>query len=369
MTTLIAGVIVAGVGRNANPHALHTHTDVALSSPTDGDIIRYNASVAQWQKFAPSGLPVPAHTHSGVYVVPSDLTPLAPKANPPLTGTVTITDGTPTVKYVESDAPYTTWDNSIRVDGGGMFFKMDGEDTRKIESRYVDYQALSLGLPALVITEDATASNPGCVRYIDATDGDVVVSLQAIGNYYRTVQRLTGVMLFFVREDSSANTVTIAANGADTIDGAASITLDAERSFAIIQATDAGWKTVASSGAAAADTDWEDMQWYSTKWTDGRTYWGVSGMDKFQARKIGNQVYLRGGMHCNSPITGENVFQLPSNMYPSVPLNISGRSFNGTTLANPVFTLKTDGYVATATSVTIVSGHTVYVDAVSFLTT
>jgi hypothetical protein len=304
-----------------------------------------------------------------VYVVASDLTPLAPKASPSLTGTVTITDTTPTVKFVESDAPYTAWNNSIRVDSGGMFFKMNGEDTRKIESTFVDYQALSLGLPALVITASATAGNPGCVRYIDATAGDVVVSLQAIGNYYRTIQRLTGVVLFFVREDSSANTVTIAANGADTIDGAASITLDAERSFAIIQATDAGWKTVASSGAAAADTGWEDMQWYSTKWTDGRTYWGVSGMDKFQARKIGNLIYLRGGMHCNSAITAENAFQLPSNMYPSVPLNISARSFNGSTLANPVFTVKTDGYAAIATIVTILYGSTVYVDAISFLTT
>ena len=39
--TLVAGVIVAGVGSNANPHALASHTDVALSAPTDGDVIRF----------------------------------------------------------------------------------------------------------------------------------------------------------------------------------------------------------------------------------------------------------------------------------------------------------------------------------------
>lgn len=355
MTTLVAGVIVAGVGSNANPHALESHTDAALSSPSNGDIIRYVSSTGKWTKTNPSTLPSPSHSHDGVYVTPSDLTPFAPKANPPLTGTVTISGDTPKIVLNETDGSFSSWVNEIRMDTGGMFFKVNGEDTRKIENRFVDYQSISLGLPSVVVTADHTASNPGCVRYIDASGGNIVISLQAVGNYYRTVTRETGVVLFFVRQDSSANTVTIVPNGSDTIDGASSITLADQKSFAVLQATSTGWKVIASNTSEAGDTGWQNMT--NLKWSNVASYpTGMGSVKTPQARKINNTVYLRGSCLVGStPSNGENLARLPSGMEPTRETLIVVPSYSSSSRFFLDMIIKTDGYIAVHTTYQSVS--------------
>ena len=174
-------------------------------------------------------------------------------------------------------------------------------------------------------------------------------------------------MLIFVREDASANSVTIVANGSDTIDGDESITLAGQKSYAIMQATDTGWRVIASTTSASQDTGWLDMNWYSSKLSDDRTSWGTSGMVKFQARKISDVVYLRGGMDVDTGISAaENVVQLPTSITVAKPTLIVQRSTNGSVFSTHTFTVKTDGYIAMSAGQSLTVGYTAYLDGVSF---
>jgi hypothetical protein len=68
-------------------------------------------------------------------------------------------------------------------------------------------------------TSNYTITNTDTVVFADATSANVTITLP-------TASGMTGYRFYIKRVDSSAHTVTISRSGSDTIDGAASFTLD-----------------------------------------------------------------------------------------------------------------------------------------------
>ena len=372
MTTLVAGVIVAGIGGNANPHELGQHTNAAIASPADGDIIRYSTTAGKWTKSNPANLPVPSHDHSGQYVEPHQLNGYAPIITPEFQTAISVNGGTPTVIYREADHPYTTWINSTRIDAGAYFLKINNMDVLKIEAQYVSYFGTSVGVPFRFVQNNYTANNPGHTFFVDASSGNVTLTLSQVGDYHRVVNQKTGVILTFVREDTTPNTVTVAAHTGNSIDGQPSITLNGYKAVLMIQATDNGWRSIINNSAAQTnDTGWQDMRWYNTRLNDSRTgNWALPGMTKFMARKVNGFVYLRGGMTLSSAMDSyQNLCQLPSGMEPTVPSVLSPtRSVLGTATGLHTFLARTDGYIYVPAPTSITSGAVLYLDGIVFPT-
>ena len=105
-----------------------------------------------------------------------------------------------------------------------------------------------------VFTVDGTldASLSGAyagVARVDASEGDVTVTLPAAAARVRSVM--------FVRDDATANVATVAAAGADTINGDPSVTLDAQWSWVTLVSDGESWRaaTAATGDFQPVDAD------------------------------------------------------------------------------------------------------------------
>lgn len=84
------------------------------------------------------------------------------------------------------------------------------------------------------VTANYTATDDDHILIVDATGGDVTVTLPDANG-------LSGKQYFIKRTDSSANTVTVQGTGGDTIDDEASQTLDQYDSLFVISDSTEWW--------------------------------------------------------------------------------------------------------------------------------
>lgn len=92
--------------------------------------------------------------------------------------------------------------------------------------------ALSLGIRTITTTPTITASDHTLL--CDATGAAIPIALPAAST-------LSGRVLAFKKIDATANTVTLAADGVDLIDGAATLAITGQYDSYTIQSNGAGW--------------------------------------------------------------------------------------------------------------------------------
>jgi hypothetical protein len=150
----------------------------------------------------------------------------------------TITTGTVRKKVaIYDDGSGATGDTYYR-DSSGNFVRLGVGSTNQVLK-------VASGLPswgpvpgALFTTNTQTTSytvgTSDTVVFADATSGNVTVTLPAASG-------VAGYRFFIKRIDSSANTVTIARSGSDTIDGATSFTLDLQYTAISVVSNGSAW--------------------------------------------------------------------------------------------------------------------------------
>jgi hypothetical protein len=138
---------------------------------------------------------------------------------------------------VNASTPYTlTWP---AADAAGVL-KSDGAG------------ALSFGLGAPVLNKTATYSllttdGDGVLVLVDATSGPVTIDLYtAVGN--------SGRLVTVKKSDASTNVVTVDPNGAETIDGAATVGLPGQYATLTIQADGSNWRSRGGTALTANGT-------------------------------------------------------------------------------------------------------------------
>lgn len=89
---------------------------------------------------------------------------------------------------------------------------------------------------ATVVTASATITTANDDYLVDATSGNITLTLMSAAS-----TGLKGKIFTFRRVDTSANTVTIARAGSDTISGVTSITLDSTSVVKIIRYSSTQW--------------------------------------------------------------------------------------------------------------------------------
>jgi hypothetical protein len=89
-------------------------------------------------------------------------------------------------------------------------------------------------------TGTQTTGSAKLIYRCNATGGAIVPSLPAAST-------CSGMSVAFVKTDSSANTITITANGVDTIAGAATLVLSTQYSYAVINSNGTTWDILAQT--------------------------------------------------------------------------------------------------------------------------
>lgn len=101
----------------------------------------------------------------------------------------------------------------------------------------------------VTVTEDTTLSSAHYTVRVDATDDDVVIALptaaSAFADGYGRVYNVKKI-------DESANTVTVSADAAETIDGAATQVLTAQWQSMVIQSDGTTWSVIYTTSAEGA---------------------------------------------------------------------------------------------------------------------
>lgn len=90
-----------------------------------------------------------------------------------------------------------------------------------------------------IITANATVSNDFDDYFIDATSGNVTLTLLSA-----SATGMKGKIITVRRVDTTTNVVTVAANGSDTISGLASIRIDQNQVVKFIRYTTTTWRSI-----------------------------------------------------------------------------------------------------------------------------
>lgn len=101
------------------------------------------------------------------------------------------------------------------------------------DGRYVKQAGPKLAIRSIAAT--ATLAATDCTVLCDATGGAIVANLPAA---------VDGTVYVIKKTDASVNTVTIDGNGAETIDGAATVVLAAQYASRMIQALSGAWYAI-----------------------------------------------------------------------------------------------------------------------------
>ena len=319
MTTYRYGVIISGVAGSYVPHRLRQHTDVnqAIGVATN-DVLAWDGT--EWTPKGTDELPAGTHNHTGVYATPADLAAYAPLVGADFVDRVTVSGAAPEILFDEVSG---AGGQRIYVDGNTYFFNSDSRNVFKLERYYSSYNFMSMGNQYREFTTSGTVGNPACVVYVDATAGNIVLTLNAVADYYRSnTYYYSGAWLIFVRKDATANTVTITPNGAETIDGAATLVMSGLDSMVFMQAAVGGWKVInrKDSTLDSSDSGWANLTlggaWSAATRPSGYTY-SVPGY-----RKVNKLVTVRGGAQTSSTTSSQTLATLPEGYRPAADLTI-----------------------------------------------
>lgn len=136
-----------------------------------------------------------------------------------------------------------TYDDSSGATGDIYYRDSSGNLTRLAVGSTNQVLSISGGLPAwrqavfTVNTQSGTSytvSASDTVVIADATSNNVTVTLPAAST-------VNGYRFYVKRKDGSANSVTVARSGGDTIDGATSVTLDAQYTSITVVSDGSNW--------------------------------------------------------------------------------------------------------------------------------
>lgn len=100
-------------------------------------------------------------------------------------------------------------------------------------------QAITGHLPYREVTADTTLTGDDVVLYVDASAAGVTVTLPPAAGHGRRV-------LIVMKVDASANTVTVDGNGAETINGAATVTVFMQWTVLVFHCVENGWRILAN---------------------------------------------------------------------------------------------------------------------------
>lgn len=250
-STLAYGVIISGVAGSYVPHRLRQHTDVdQATGVATNDVLAWSGT--EWTPKGTDELPAGTHDHSGVYVPVATLASYATLASPAFTTGIEISGAAPQIKFSETDG---LADSRIYYDGDAFFIRRGGVDVQKLDGT-AGYSFLSNGAIYRSLTASATISNPVNVVYVDATAGNIVLTLNAAASYLLSNgSNYSGAVLVFVRKDSTGNTVTLTPNGSEKIDGAATLAITGIDSMVMVQAVVGGWNVIRNYSSAFSTTD------------------------------------------------------------------------------------------------------------------
>lgn len=329
-STLAYGVIISGVAGSYVPHRLRQHTDVnQATGVATNDVLAWDGT--EWTPKGTDELPAGTHNHTGTYATPADLAAYAPLVGADFVDRVTVSGTAPEILFDEVSG---AGGQRIYVDGNAYHFNSDSRNVFKLERYYSSYNFMSMGNQYRLFTTSGTVGNPACVVYVDATAGNIVLTLNAVADYYRSNgSYYSGAWLIFVRKDATANTVTITPNGAETIDGAATLVMSGLDSMVFMQAVVGGWKVISRKDDSLDENDsgWVAWPYNATyTWTSPATYPQHTTSDTWEAmryRKIGKVVYVRGSFaHQVSNSTLEAT--LPVGFRPPGDVLIPARTYN-----------------------------------------
>jgi hypothetical protein len=148
------------------------------------------------------------------------------------------------------------------------------------------------------------ASDRDTLIKVDATSGNITISLLA------SATAGNGFMEAVKKIDSSSNTVTIAANGSEKIDGQSSITLSAQYNVIVIENDGTGWNIINSAATSSATFSANDS-----------TNSGVTDLAIFQhttsgtqAIGIGTGILFKGASLGSSPTNFGEISFVASNV-------------------------------------------------------
>ena len=142
-------------------------------------------------------------------------------------------EGNPTFIYTANATTRDAIATNIRKHGLSVF-QQDTQQVWRLGAGLTNADWYKVGFAGVektvVKTANATIAADERYVYVNATSGNITLTLPA------AVSGNVGEQHTFFRTDNSANTVTIAAAGSDTINGAATDTLPYQFNYAIIQA-------------------------------------------------------------------------------------------------------------------------------------
>jgi hypothetical protein len=149
----------------------------------------------------------------------------------------TITTGTVRKKVaIYDDSSGATGDIYYR-DSSGNFVRLaagSNGNVLKLASGLPSWGTTNGTLGTSTKTSSYTVTTSDTVVFADATSGNVTITLP-------TASGVTGYRFYVKRIDNSANTVTIARSGSDTIDGATSFTLDLQYTSVAVVSNGSAW--------------------------------------------------------------------------------------------------------------------------------
>jgi hypothetical protein len=121
-----------------------------------------------------------------------------------------------------------------RMINNSYFFKIQNEDVYEISFRYAKFMA-GVALAKAVATATRTVWHWEPTIMADATAGALTLNLGS------TSAQLDGRIHILKKIDASANAVTVDPNGAETIEGAATVTLANQWDYVVIQSHGGNW--------------------------------------------------------------------------------------------------------------------------------
>ncbi len=107
-------------------------------------------------------------------------------------------------------------------------------------TQFEDIQARSVYVRTRTITATDTATTTDAVLRADATLGAITVNLPTAASAYNTNFGV-GIIYSIKKIDASVNTVTVDANGAETIDGSATQVIAVQYTSITIQSNGTSW--------------------------------------------------------------------------------------------------------------------------------
>lgn len=166
---------------------------------------------------------------------------------------------TPTDFYTTS-ALSVAHANPLSADSGGLFancffaagdYKLKfttsaGVTVLEIDNYHVEEEGTQIDFPTVVKTANftVTAADRGKVFLVDASGGNIAVSADS--------ETLGSGFPFFIADRGASGTTTIAGTGAQTVDGAASVSISNQYSaIGFVSVGAAGWQSIATSDLSA----------------------------------------------------------------------------------------------------------------------